>query len=313
MRHLLNILFFCLLAGFAGVALAQTPDGDPPAVETICNDLNFSGASFGLCNAYCEAMDCDCPTNGDPENPNCLPNASQKACDRVLANFYKKEPDVILVCEQEPEVFYALEVAVMGEGDVLSDLVGTMTGIDCPDFGCEDTYSDGTVVTLEAFADDGWSFDGWGGDCAGAGTSPTVMVTMDQNHTCTATFSEDVMEEDCPCDGFGGGWVDPGFIAANWDLWVGGGPFSTTTTCTDDGLTITLTETSPDFPGIIDSGSVEYANVLKCEVKGADFIGLQNTATWAGLTAGQALGCRNDLLASWQMFNPGASCPPAVP
>ena len=37
--------------------LAKTPDGVTPAEETVCDGL--SGAAFGLCNAYCEAMDCD--------------------------------------------------------------------------------------------------------------------------------------------------------------------------------------------------------------------------------------------------------------
>ena len=40
----------------------------------VCDDYN--GQAFGLCNAYCEAMDCD----GDP-------NANQNACDAVYANF----------------------------------------------------------------------------------------------------------------------------------------------------------------------------------------------------------------------------------
>jgi hypothetical protein len=36
---------------------AQTPDGVPPSQETVCSGL--TGAAFGLCNAYCEAQDCD--------------------------------------------------------------------------------------------------------------------------------------------------------------------------------------------------------------------------------------------------------------
>jgi hypothetical protein len=41
----------------AGSAFAKTPDGMPPSEETVCSAL--SGAAFGLCNAYCEAQDCD--------------------------------------------------------------------------------------------------------------------------------------------------------------------------------------------------------------------------------------------------------------
>lgn len=54
-----------------------TPDGVPPSGETVCNGL--IGAAHGLCTAYCEAMDCD---SGSPQ-------ASQKACDKVGANFLK--------------------------------------------------------------------------------------------------------------------------------------------------------------------------------------------------------------------------------
>ena len=36
---------------------AKTPDGVPPSQETVCSGL--TGAAFGLCNAYCEAQDCD--------------------------------------------------------------------------------------------------------------------------------------------------------------------------------------------------------------------------------------------------------------
>ena len=48
--------------------VASTPDGQPPAKKSVCSQL--SGKEFGVCNAYCEAMDCD--------NPNS--KASNKAC-----------------------------------------------------------------------------------------------------------------------------------------------------------------------------------------------------------------------------------------
>jgi len=58
----------CMLAIVAAVALlllavtlqtssAKTPDGMPPSEEEVCSALH--GAAFGLCNAYCEAQDCD--------------------------------------------------------------------------------------------------------------------------------------------------------------------------------------------------------------------------------------------------------------
>ena len=57
------------------VSAEGTPDGYPPAKESIC-DFE-AGAAFGLCNAYCEAMDCDSDT----------PNANDSACQRVSDKF----------------------------------------------------------------------------------------------------------------------------------------------------------------------------------------------------------------------------------
>src|ERR1700759_1156722 len=54
-----------------------TPDGQPPSEETVCDGLH--GALFGLCNAYCEAMDCDSPNH----------HASDTACAQTLQNYMK--------------------------------------------------------------------------------------------------------------------------------------------------------------------------------------------------------------------------------
>lgn len=79
----LSILLYALVAGalLASPVNAKTPDGKTPAVETICDV--FKGGkkgAFGLCNAYCEAMDC-----GDPNQ-----HAANRACTRVNDNFEKK-------------------------------------------------------------------------------------------------------------------------------------------------------------------------------------------------------------------------------
>jgi hypothetical protein len=76
LRQSLFILCLGLLA--VGAASAKTPDGQPPSVETVCD--NETGAAFGLCNAYCEAMDCDSPN----------PHASAQGCASVRANFERK-------------------------------------------------------------------------------------------------------------------------------------------------------------------------------------------------------------------------------
>ena len=52
--------FALLLIGtVTGTALAKTPDGVPPSLETVCDAE--TGAAYGLCTAYCEAMDCAVP------------------------------------------------------------------------------------------------------------------------------------------------------------------------------------------------------------------------------------------------------------
>jgi hypothetical protein len=63
-----------LLLGLSIGSQAQAPDGLTPAVEDICTKWGFSGNVNGLCNAYCEAMDCDSAN----------PQASDRACDRVF-------------------------------------------------------------------------------------------------------------------------------------------------------------------------------------------------------------------------------------
>lgn len=76
MRTLIKtILPLCLLLTFAGAAAAQTPDGNPPSQETVCDGQ--TGAAYGLCTAFCEAMDCDSDA----------PQASQTACDKVGGKF----------------------------------------------------------------------------------------------------------------------------------------------------------------------------------------------------------------------------------
>jgi hypothetical protein len=69
-----SILIAVLIFTLAPVgARAKTPDGAPPSVETVCSGLH--GAAFGLCNAYCEAQDCDVHL--------------RPSCAHLLANFHR--------------------------------------------------------------------------------------------------------------------------------------------------------------------------------------------------------------------------------
>lgn len=71
------ILVFCTFLFGAVAVSAKTPDGKTPSEETICD--NEEGAAYGLCVAYCEAMDCTDPNQ----------HASDQGCASVKKNFEK--------------------------------------------------------------------------------------------------------------------------------------------------------------------------------------------------------------------------------
>ncbi len=77
-----------------------------------------------------------------------------------------------------------------GVGSVSSDVSGSGSGIDCGDGGtaCDDTYTDGTVVTLTPTPNTTGTpstFAGWSGACTGAGA---CQVTMDAAKSVDAQF-----------------------------------------------------------------------------------------------------------------------------
>jgi len=78
MKSIVALVLFSLLLSLGITSHARTPDGKTPSEETVCD--GEVGAAYGLCNAYCEAMDCD----------SYEPKASEKACNKVLANYEKK-------------------------------------------------------------------------------------------------------------------------------------------------------------------------------------------------------------------------------
>jgi uncharacterized repeat protein (TIGR02543 family) len=93
----------------------------------------------------------------------------------------------------EESVVVTLSVTVEGGGSVTSE----PAGITCPG-DCEESYEEGTLVTLFAAPADGWTFAGWGGACSGSGG---CSVTMNVARTVTATFEEEAPvlrpEESC--------------------------------------------------------------------------------------------------------------------
>jgi len=83
---------FASIAGFALLMLTSFPvwaqrtgDHIVPSQETVCDGDPFS---FGLCNAYCEALDCDSAT----------PLGTPRACSRLLRNYKKKSGGIAPPC-----------------------------------------------------------------------------------------------------------------------------------------------------------------------------------------------------------------------
>jgi len=64
---------------FGNNVMSRTPDGATPAEEDVCDSL--TGAAYGLCVSYCEAMDC-----GDANQ-----HSDDEACLRVKANYQRIE------------------------------------------------------------------------------------------------------------------------------------------------------------------------------------------------------------------------------
>ena len=73
---------------------------------------------------------------------------------------------------------YALSISIVGNGVI------TYNG--------SSPYPEGAKVTLTAYPDTGWEFDGWSGDLVS--TDNPVTITMDSNKSINATFTEILYE-----------------------------------------------------------------------------------------------------------------------
>ena len=79
----LAVTLVSMAAAAGAPALAQGMSDD-----SACAIAGLLGEEFGLCNAYCEAMDCDADN----------PQASAKACEKVKAKFETLAFDPVLPC-----------------------------------------------------------------------------------------------------------------------------------------------------------------------------------------------------------------------
>ena len=88
---LLSLATVLLVALASPVTYAQTPDGETPVNEGVCDELiSFTPGLYGLCVAFCEAQDCEAtfdPGTGEVIfDPSCSPSSP-----KILANYNKRK------------------------------------------------------------------------------------------------------------------------------------------------------------------------------------------------------------------------------
>jgi uncharacterized repeat protein (TIGR02543 family) len=105
----------------------------------------------------------------------------------------QNSPSTFFSLGNEDAYQYTLSITINGQGSVTKD----------PD---QTGYTYGTVVTLTADPDDGWTFDHWSGDLTGS-ENPTT-ITMNGNKDVSAYFTQNEYTLTITIDPVGGGTVD---------------------------------------------------------------------------------------------------------
>ena len=176
MRKSLWILVLGILVIGTNSVSAKTPDGKPPSEETVCD--NERGAAYGLCNAYCEAMDCTDPNQ----------HASDKGCASVKKN-YEKHSDHPLPCLMTCPCPLQLQL--------FADIVtGAVTVRSC-------TFSDRLlIIRTEDGTEDGQRavIDSRSMNCNANGEPPFVPLTETEALICRVTLRKAVESRGVVCN-----------------------------------------------------------------------------------------------------------------
>ena len=91
LRHTTLCAFVVFMLAMGSTHAQRGGDGMNPSEETSCDPLRDSPA-FGLCNAYCEAKDCDSPN----------PKGSENSCNQILSNFKRVTNEQMPCIEPAP-------------------------------------------------------------------------------------------------------------------------------------------------------------------------------------------------------------------
>lgn len=193
MRKSLLLLLVVLTCTFTTAAIAQeteyfydsgqtlaTPDGIPPSGEDVCD--GDTGAAYGLCVAFCEAMDCD---SGNA-------NASPTACDKVADNYERRTgslPPCLCPCISEIPGWAA---ALNGElGEIVACTENVIPGFD--DFVALITDT-GLAPGSEAAEFLGFGFCGFA-----FGSGPFTTTTLEEAAQCNALVRRKAADAGVSC------------------------------------------------------------------------------------------------------------------
>lgn len=87
----------------------------------------------------------------------------------------------LIAAKPEPE----LELTIVGEGQITKEPAGA--ACTTPKNNCS-SYFQGDSVALTAVASPNAKFSSWGGDCSDQGNKSLILLKMDDDKACTATF-----------------------------------------------------------------------------------------------------------------------------
>lgn len=115
------------LCNLQSAALAMTPDGETPAEEDVCDLYRGGGGpAFGLCNAFCEAQDCDAPGH-----------KNDQACNQLRDNFARLTGEPRLPCEAGGDCIHHLTLGLILDPTQVTtfdaeDFTGEITTFELP-------------------------------------------------------------------------------------------------------------------------------------------------------------------------------------
>jgi len=150
-------LAFGLLLLVSGAAVAQThtsalpetPEAQWPFLDTVCDDQ--TGAAFGLCLAYCEAMECDL---GNDLIDDTHPNAPTNACERVRGVYQRivgEDVPCECPCWNDADILPVWGEYLRGEAEAFGCLLDAdvCTNVGAPTEWCTPPLGDAWVVFMD--------------------------------------------------------------------------------------------------------------------------------------------------------------------